>query len=103
VGGKRSGQCPGLACQPGALRQAQGRPYPRALVTLPEEVWVSDAAGNPTAGLPSVEVWGDPVDPGGDDCDWRASGSRDDDSPPAGTICEYRLSLRADPGSEPPT
>jgi hypothetical protein len=81
---------------------ANRRPYPRALVMLPEEVWVSDAAGNPTSALPSTEVWGDPVDPGGDDCGCHP-GSCDDDPPPAGTTCDYRLGLRIDPGNEPPT
>jgi len=82
---------------------ANREPYPRALVTLPEEVWVSDAAGNPTTVLPSVEVWGSPVDPGGDDCDCRDDDSCDDDPPPEGTVCEFKLGLRADPGNEPPT
>ena len=82
---------------------ANREPYPRALVTMPEVVWVSDAAGNPTTVLPSVEAWGDPVDPGEDDCDCRDDGSCDDDSPPEGTICEFKLGLRIDPGNEPPT
>jgi hypothetical protein len=74
---------------------ANREPYPRALVTLPLEVWVSDAAGNPTTRLPVAECWGGPVDPGGGDCD--------DDEPPPGTMCNYRLGLRVEPGSEPPT
>jgi hypothetical protein len=82
---------------------ADREPYPRALVTLPVEMWVSDAAGNPTTALPSTEAWGDPVDPGGDACDCRDDGSCEDDPPPVGTVCEYRLGLRIDPGSEPPT
>jgi hypothetical protein len=82
---------------------ADREPYPRALVTLPVEMWASDAAGNPTTALPSTEAWGDPVDPGGDACDCRDDGSCEDDPPPVGTVCEYRLGLRIDPGSEPPT
>jgi len=78
-------------------------PYPRALVTLGEALWTSDADGNFTTDLPVTEVWGSPVDPGDDDCDCRDGGSCDDDPPPAGTICEFRLGLRADPGNEPPT
>jgi len=78
-------------------------PYPRALVTLGEGFWVSDANGNPATSLPVNEVWGDPVDPGGDACDCRDDDSCDDDPPPAGTVCEFRLGLRADPGNEPPT
>jgi hypothetical protein len=82
---------------------ANREPYPRALVTLPEEVWVSDAAGNPVTTLPTSEKWGDPVDPGGDDCDCRGSGTCDQDPPPTGTVCEYKLGLRVQPGNEPPT
>jgi hypothetical protein len=74
---------------------ANREPYPRALVTLPVEMWVSDAAGNPTTDLPSVENWGHSVDPSGDACD--------EDEPPVGTVCDYRLGLRVEPGSEPPT
>ena len=82
--------------------RANREPYPRALVTLPEEVWVSDAAGNPVTTLPAVATWGSPVDPGEDDCACRADGSCDDDPPPEGTICEFKLGLKADPGNEPP-
>jgi hypothetical protein len=82
---------------------ANREPYPRALVTLPEEVWVSDAAGNPVASLPTVETWGDPVNPGGSNCDCRANGTCDEDPPPKGTVCDYKLGLRVEPGNEPPT
>jgi hypothetical protein len=74
---------------------ANREPYPRALVTLPVEMWVSDADGNPTTDLPSVENWGRSVDPSGDACD--------EDEPPVGAVCDYRLGLRVEPGSEPPT
>ena len=82
---------------------ANRRPYPRALVTVPEEVWVSDGEGNPVQVLPSAEVWGRPVDPGGQDCECRSDGSCEGDPPPAGTICTFRLGLKAEPGNEPPT
>ena len=82
---------------------ANREPYPRALVTLPETVWVSDAAGNPITDLPSAETWSEPVDPGGSDCDCRDDDSCDDEPPPGGTVCEYRVGLKADPGNEPPT
>jgi len=75
--------------------RADREPYPRALVTLPERVWVVD--------LPSTEAWGEPVEPGGSDCNCRNDGSCDEDSPPEGTVCEYRLGLKIDPGNEPPT
>jgi hypothetical protein len=78
-------------------------PYPRALVTLGTSFWTSDADGNFTTDLPVTEVWGRSVDPGGDDCDCRGDGTCEDDPPPAGTICEFRLGLRAEPGNEPPT
>lgn len=81
---------------------ANREPYPRALVTLPEEVWVSDAAGNPVTTLPAVETWGSPVDPGGDACSCRSGGNCDDDPPPEGTICDFKLGLSVDPGNEPP-
>jgi hypothetical protein len=78
-------------------------PYPRGLVTLGTSFWTSDADGNFTTDLPVTEVWGSPVDPGGDDCACRDDGSCDDDPPPGGTICEFRLGLRAEPGNEPPS
>ncbi len=75
--------------------RADRAPYPRALVTVPEAVWVTE--------LPTQQCWGAAVDPGGDDCDCRADGSCEDDPPPVGTMCEYKLGLSIQPGNEPPT
>jgi hypothetical protein len=74
---------------------ADREPYPRALVTMAERVWVTD--------LPTAQCWGAAVDPGGQDCDCRDDGSCEDDPPPADTICEFKLGLNIEPGNEPPT
>lgn len=65
---------------------ADREPYPRALVTMPETVWVVDR--------PTVTCWGDPVDP---DSDCNSS------SPSVGTTCNYKLGLKIEPGSQQPT
>lgn len=82
---------------------ANREPYPRALVTLPVRVWVSDALGNPSRQLPGAEFWGDPVSPPTSDCSCRDDDSCRRDESDHGPICEYRLGLRADPGNMPPT
>jgi hypothetical protein len=105
---------------------ADRMPYPRALVTLGTSFWTSDANGSFTTDLPMTEVWGSPVDPGhtgatslaplsaggvpvslagpgGGGCGCRDDGSCEDNPPPEGTICEFRLGLKAEPGSEPPS
>ena len=78
-------------------------PFPRAMVTVPEYLWVSDANGNPITQLPTQETWGNPVDPGGSNCDCRANDTCDENPPPVGTICNFRLGLKAEPGNSPPT
>jgi hypothetical protein len=74
------------------------------MVTLAERFWTSDASGRPVTQLPVTERWGAAVDPGGDDCDCRGDGSCEDDPPPVGTICDFRLGLKAEPAHNvPPT
>jgi hypothetical protein len=82
---------------------ADRKPYPRTMVTLGTSFWVSDASGRFTTQLPAVEKWGAEVDPGKEDCDC-AGGDCEDDPPPAGTVCNYKLGLKAEPApNTPPT
>jgi hypothetical protein len=81
---------------------ADRQPYPRTMVTMDTAFWTSDANGIFTTQLPVNEAWGGAVDPGGDTCDCRAGGSCEGDPPPAGTICDYRLGLKAEPAQNTP-
>ena len=74
---------------------ADRSPYPRGMVQLPNTIWAED--------IPVASAWSSPVDPGEDDCLCRDDGSCDDDPPPAGTMCDFQIGLKTEPGNQPPT
>ena len=74
---------------------ADRRPYPRGMVRVPNNIWAED--------IPSANAWSNTVNPGGSDCACRATGTCEDDSPPRGTMCEFQLGLKTEPGAEAPT
>ncbi len=69
-------------------------PYPRGMVNVPNRIWSEN--------IPPASAWSNRVDPPMYDCSCRATGTCEDDPPAEGTICDFQIGLRTEPGNQAP-